>query len=149
MDLLSEDRDPIGTLQYALARVRGQENQQKMKNTNNYKTITNPIGTTEVHYVRRNNTQQRTEILAKLKTNPIPSCWKCGQKFIPGHLNICPAKQEKKIAEVAKKLATTPKCVKQKCHPEHRKEHNIETSHKTGTQKAHTSTITIKTTQEE
>ena len=29
MDLLSEDRDPIGTLQYALARERGQENQQK------------------------------------------------------------------------------------------------------------------------
>ena len=29
MDLLSEDRDPTGTLQYALARERGQESQQK------------------------------------------------------------------------------------------------------------------------
>ena len=28
MDLLSKDRDPIGTLQNALARERGQENQQ-------------------------------------------------------------------------------------------------------------------------
>ena len=48
MDLLSEDRDPIGTLQYALA--RGQENEQKMANPKRTKSETNPIGPTDVQY---------------------------------------------------------------------------------------------------
>ena len=33
MDLLSEDRTPSETLNYALARERGQANQQKMHNS--------------------------------------------------------------------------------------------------------------------
>ena len=33
MDLLSEDRSPTETLNYALARERGQANQQKMNNS--------------------------------------------------------------------------------------------------------------------
>ena len=77
-DLLSEDRDPIGTLQYALARERSQENQQKMNNNNRTNIDTNPIGTNEVHYVRRSNIQQRAGILQTPKTSPIPDCWKCG-----------------------------------------------------------------------
>ena len=77
-DLLSDDRDLIGTLQYALARERGQENQQKMNNNNRYNTDINPIGTSEVHYVDCNNFQQRTGILPTPKTNPILDCWKCG-----------------------------------------------------------------------
>ena len=77
-DLLSEERDPIGTLQYALARERGQENQQKMNSNNRYNTDTKPIGTNEVHYVRRNNIQQGNGILPIPETNSMPDCWKCG-----------------------------------------------------------------------
>ena len=33
MDLLSEDRDPIATLNYAITKERGQENQQRISNT--------------------------------------------------------------------------------------------------------------------
>ena len=58
MDLLSEDTDSIGTLQYALARERGQENKQKMTNKNRNNNDIHPIGTPEVHYIRRNNIQQ-------------------------------------------------------------------------------------------
>ena len=66
--------DPIGRLQYALARERVQENQQKMNNNNRNNIDTNPIGTADVHYVRRNNIQQRTGILPTPKTGLITDC---------------------------------------------------------------------------
>ena len=84
MELLPENREPIKTLQYALARERSQENQQNMANPNKSLTEIKPIGSTEVQYIRRNNiqqrtsTQQRTGILPTPKTGLIPVCWKCG-----------------------------------------------------------------------
>ena len=108
LDLLSEDRDPIGTLQYALAREKGQENQQKMTNTSRSQFELSPQGSSDVQYIRRNNTQyrqniqQRTGILQTPKSGPIPDCWKCGYKFIPGHLSNCPAKNE--ICRICKKI---------------------------------------------
>ena len=108
MDLLSEDRDPIGTLQYALARKRGQETQQKMTNTIRSQFEMNPQGPSDVQYIRRNNAQYRqniqqlTGILQTPKSGPIPDCWKCGYKFIPGHLSNCPAKNE--ICRICKKI---------------------------------------------
>ena len=77
MDLLSEDRDPIGTLQYALARERGQENQKKLNNNTRKNIDKNAIGASEVHYVHRNNIQQRSGILSTPKTGSKLDCWKC------------------------------------------------------------------------
>ena len=82
MYLISEDRDPIGTLHYALARERGRENKQKMANPNRTTLDTNPTGSTDVQYIRRNtmqqrhSIQQRTGILQTPKSGPIPYCWK-------------------------------------------------------------------------
>ena len=50
MDLLLEERTPTETLQYALARERGQKNQQKLINTN-----TNPNKTKQTHGSRKYN----------------------------------------------------------------------------------------------
>ena len=115
MHLLSEDRDPIGTLQYALARERGQEKQQKINNNNRNNIDTNPIGTNEVHYVRRSNTQQGAGILPTPKLSRLPDCWKCGYKFEPGHLNTCPAKQE--ICRICKKIGHYAKICKTEMPP--------------------------------
>ena len=49
MDVLSEDRDPIRTLQYALARERGQENRQKMTNTSRSQFELSPQGSSDVN----------------------------------------------------------------------------------------------------
>ena len=106
--------DPIGTLQYALARERGQENQQKMNNNNNIDTKS--TGTTEVHYVRRNNIKQRTGILPTPKTGLIRDCWKCGLNFVPGHLISCQAKQE--ICRVCKKTGHFAKMCKAEKPPQ-------------------------------
>ena len=109
MDLLSEDRDPVGTLQYGLAIERGQGNQHKIANLNRPATELNHIGSTDVQYIKRNNTQpttniqQRTGILQTPKTGPIPAdCWKCGYNFITGHLSNCTAKNE--ICRICEKL---------------------------------------------
>ena len=121
MDLLSEDRDPIGTLQYALARERGQENQQKMTNTSRSQFELSPQGSSDVQYIRRNNTQyrqniqQRTGILQTPKSGPIPDCWKCGYKFIPGHLSNCPAKNE--ICRICKKIGRYAKMCRAEMPP--------------------------------
>ena len=92
IDLLPEGRDPIGTRQYALARERGQDDKQKMNNNKRNNIDTNPIGTTEVRYVHHNNIQKRTGNLPTPKTGTIPDCWKCGYKFLCGHLISFPAK---------------------------------------------------------
>ena len=51
MDLLSEDRDPLETLQYAIARERGQENQQRISNTH----ALNPSGSGITSYKNKDN----------------------------------------------------------------------------------------------
>ena len=94
MDQLSENRDPIRTLQYALALERGQENYQKMSINNKNNNDIDLTGTKEVQYIPRTNIQQRTGILRTPKTGPIQDCWKCGYNFVPSHLYSCPAEQE-------------------------------------------------------
>ena len=106
MDLLSEDRTPSETLNYALARERGQANQQKMHNSQSPHSSTyndNPWFE-KIQYIKRQN---RVPILPTPQTGQIQNCRRCGNKFLPGHLNTCPAKNEacricKKIGHFAK-----------------------------------------------
>ena len=99
MDLLSEDRDPLETLQYAITRERGQENQQRISNIH----ALNPSGS-GIHLIQRQRQQfQRRSILpTPPNNNKIPDCWKCGYKFIKGHLDNCPAKNT--ICNICKKV---------------------------------------------
>ena len=107
MDLLSEDRGPIGTLQYALAGKRGQENQQKMTNPDRSHFDTNPQGQFDVQYIRRNNTQprqntqQRTGILQTPKSGPIQTAGNVDINLSPG--TSATAQQRMNCAESAKR----------------------------------------------
>ena len=103
MDLLYEDSTPSETLNYALARERGQANQQKMKNSQSPIHADNPWFE-KVHYIKRQN---RGPLIPTPQTGQIQNCRRCGNKFLPGYLNICPAKIEacricKKIGHFAK-----------------------------------------------
>ena len=98
MDLLSEDRDPLETLQYAITRKRGQENQQRISNTH----ALNPSGSgINLIQKQRQQTQRRSILPTPPNNNKIPDCWKCGYKFIKGHLDNCPAKNV--ICNICKK----------------------------------------------
>ena len=106
MDLLSDDRTPSETLNYAHARERGQANQQKMHNSqpSQSHTHTDNPWFEKIQYIKRRN---RGPILPTPQTGQIKNCRRCGNKFLPGHLNICPAKTEacricKKIGHFAK-----------------------------------------------
>ena len=106
MDLLSEDRTPSETLNYALARERGQANQQKIHNSQspNSSTYNDNPWFEKIQYIKRQN---RVPILPTPQTGQIQNCRRCGNKFLPGHLNTCPAKNEacricKKIGHFAK-----------------------------------------------
>ena len=106
MDLLSEDRTPSETLNYALARERGQANQQKLHNSQSSQSLihTDNPWFEKVQYIK---TQNRGRILPTPQTGQIQNCRRCGNKFLPGHLNTCPAKIEacricKKIGHFAK-----------------------------------------------
>ena len=90
MDLLSEDRSPSETLNYALARERAEANQLKLKNSHSPINTDNP-GFEKVQYIKRQN---RGPILPTPPTGKIQNCRRCGNKFLQGHLNICPAKNE-------------------------------------------------------
>ena len=83
MDLLSEDRDPLETLHYAITRERGQENQQRVSNTH----ALSPIGSgINLIQKQRQQTQRRSIIPTPPNNNKIPDCWKCGYKFKIGQL---------------------------------------------------------------
>ena len=127
MDLLSEDRDPLETLHYAITRERGQENQQRISNTH----AQSPSGS-GINLIQRQRQQtERRSILPTLSNNKrIPDCWKCGYKFIKGHLDNCPAKNT--ICNACKKIGhyadlkchyADLKCKSAdlKCHQEDRK----------------------------
>ena len=86
--LLSEERTPSETLQYALAGERGQENQQKMRNTNT-NTQQNPWFE-KIQYIKRQN---RVPILPTPQSGQIQDCRRCGNKFLLGHLNVRPRKE--------------------------------------------------------
>ena len=101
--LLSEDNTPSETLNYALAREWGQANQQKTNSSHSAVNTNNPW-LEKVQYKKRQN---RGPILPTPQTGQIQSCRWCNKKFLPGHLNICPAKNEacrirKKIGHFAK-----------------------------------------------
>ena len=89
MDLLSEERTPSEALQYALARERGQESQQKMRITNTNTLQANPWFE-KIQYIKRQN---RVSILPTPQSGQIQDCRRCGNKFLPGHLNVCPRKE--------------------------------------------------------
>ena len=90
LDLLSEDRTPSETLIYELARERGQANQQKLNNSHSPIHADNPWFE-KVQYIKRQN---RGPILPTPQTGQVQNCRRCGNKFLPGHLNICPSKTE-------------------------------------------------------
>ena len=89
MDLLSEDRDPLETLHYAITRERGQENQQRISNT--YAKNPNGLGINLIQRTRQ-QTVRRTVLPTPPNNNKKPDCSKCGYKFIKGHLDSCPQK---------------------------------------------------------
>ena len=111
MDLLSETRTPSETLQYALARERGQESQQKMRNTYTNTLQANPWFE-KIQYIKRQN---RVPILRTPQSGQIQDCRRCGKKFLPGHLNVCPAKNE--ICRICKKIGHFAKQCKSEMPP--------------------------------
>ena len=92
MDLLSKDTTPSETLNYALARERGQANQQKMHNSQSSQSLihTDNPWFEKKQYIKKQN----RGLLPNPQTGPIQNCRRCGNKFLPGHLNTCPAKKE-------------------------------------------------------
>ena len=99
MDLLSEDRDHLETLHYAIKRERGQENQQRISNTHAQSPSESGINLIQR---QRQQTQRRSILHTPPINNKIPDCWKYGYKFIQGHLDNCPAKNS--ICNILKKV---------------------------------------------
>ena len=98
-DLLSEDRDPQETIQYAITKKKGQENQQRISNTHALRPNGSGINLIQK---QRQQTQRRSLLPTPPNINKIPDCWKCGYKFIKGHLDNCPAKNV--ICNICKKV---------------------------------------------
>ena len=99
MDLLSEDSDPLETLQYTITRERSQGNQQRISSTH----AQNPQGSgIKLIQRTRQQTTRRSILHTPTKNNKIPDCWKCGYKFVKGYLDNCPAK--KTICKICKKI---------------------------------------------
>ena len=120
MDLLSKEKTPSETLQYALARERGQASQQKLINTNTNTNIANPCFE-KIQYVKRQN---RVPILPTPQSGQIQDCRRCGNKILPGHINICPAKNE--ACTICKKIGHFAKLCKSEMPP--RPQYNIQQS---------------------
>ena len=110
MDLLSEDRDPLETLNYAITREIGQENQQRISNTH----LLNPNGS-GINLIQRQQTQRRSILPTPPNNNKIPDCWKCGNKFIKGHLDNCPAKYV--VGNICKKVGHYAKLCRSEIPP--------------------------------
>ena len=90
MDLLSEARTPSETLQYALARERGQESQQKMRNT-----YTNTLQANswfeKIQYIKRQNKVPILPTPQSGKNPRLPPLW---QQISPWTLKRLPRKKE-------------------------------------------------------
>ena len=120
-DLLSEDRTPIETLNYALARERGQANQQNVHNSQSSQSHihTDNPWFEKIQSIKRKN---RGPILPTPQTGQIQNCRRCGNKFLPGHLTYAPRKT--KLAEYAKRSAISQNYADQKCHHAPHSDHN-------------------------
>ena len=94
MDLLSEVKTPQQVLYYAINCERGQANQQKILKSNN------TSNRNHVSYIKQNR-RTTQPILTTPQTGKIEPCWKCGNPFIPNHLQNCPAKNT--ICKICKK----------------------------------------------
>ena len=112
MDLLSEDKDPLKTLNYALTRERGQENQQHIGSR--HAQIPQGSG---INLIRRTRQQlKRRSILSTPRNNnKIPDCWKYGYKFIKGHLDNCSAKNT--VCNICKKIGQYAKVCRSEIPP--------------------------------
>ena len=111
MELLSKDRPPSKTLNYALARERGQANQLKIANSHSSIITDNPCPK-KVQYIKQQN---GGPIQPTPQTGQIQNCLICGDKFLPGHLNICPAKNE--ACRICKKIGHFAKLCKSEMPP--------------------------------
>ena len=63
----------------------------------------------KIQYIKRQN---KVSILPTAHTGQIQDCRRCGNKFLPGHLNICPAKIE--ACRICKKVSHFAKLYKSK-----------------------------------
>ena len=110
-DLLAETKTPEQTLDYAIRREKGLENQiliRKQRSASNMPTTTvklEPVG----FVAKRNNTNnnrysskgrrqrqqsQQRGYTQRQQRNQNKQCFKCGNPFGPGHLQQCPAKDK-------------------------------------------------------
>ena len=104
MDPLSEDRSPRDTVNYALAKERGQASHQKMNNTHTPKSRDNPFFN-QLPYIKRQN---KAPILPTPKTGQIQDSRRCGHNFLPGH--FYPAKNE--VCRICNKIGHFAKLCK-------------------------------------
>ena len=111
MNLLSEDRSPSCTMKYAPVRELGQANQQKMNKSQSPINADNPWFE-KVQYIKRQN---RSPILPTAHTGQIQNCRRCGNKFLLGHLNICPEKND--ACRICKKIGHFAKLCKSEVPP--------------------------------
>ena len=89
MDLLSEDRDPLKKMNYALTKENGPVNQQRISITH-----AQIPQVSEINLVQRTRLQKtRRNILpTPPNNNKTPNCCKCEYKFIKKHLDNSLAK---------------------------------------------------------
>ena len=84
MDLLSEDRTPSETLNYALARERGQANQQKMNNSQKPQHANNPWFE-KIQYIKRQQSTNLTNTTNRTNTK-LQKVWKQILTRSPKHM---------------------------------------------------------------
>ena len=84
MELLSEVRTPAQALNFALARERGQQNQEEILRGNN-----SNWNTTVAHLSAR---KTKPAQIPTPNSKQYPQLWRCGGTFKPNHNNNCPAK---------------------------------------------------------
>ena len=94
MELLSEVRAPQQVRNYANYHERGQANQQEILSANSSSSWN------QVSYIRQNRRRSQP-LLPTPQTGKVGPCWKCGNPFLPKHLQSCPAKNT--ICKICKK----------------------------------------------
>ena len=82
-----------------------------MINTNSNTNMTNPWFE-KIQYIKRQN---KVPILPTPNSGQIQESRKCGTKFLPGHLNVCPAKNE--VCRICKKIGHFAKVCRSEMPP--------------------------------